>query len=145
MADPIVFTKKYKVSTFDGFLITDEHIYHNNKLIPIKAFWDTGSSESVISSNLVKKLSLQSIGSALLNGTSLSCKTKIYEIILLLAAKQRISLQVTESPQIGDSGIDLLIGLDVIGMCDFAISTDNENICMSVRIPSKGLIDFTKG
>lgn len=144
MNDPVVFTKKYKASNFDGTLITNEHIYLNDKLIPIKALWDTGSSESVISSNLVKKLSLRSIGSALLNGTSLSCKTKIYEIIFLLAEKQRISLQVTESSQIGNSGIDLLIGLDVIGMCDFAISTDDENLYMSIRFPSQGLIDFTK-
>lgn len=144
MSDPIVFTKKYKISNFDGFLTTDEHIDHNGKLIPINALWDTGSSESVISSNIVKELSLQSVGSALLNGTSLSCKTKIYEIILLFAEKQRIALQVTESPQIGGSGIDLLIGLDVISMCDFAVSSDNENVCMTVRYPSRGLIDFTK-
>ena len=144
MNDPIVFTKKYNASNFDGALITNEHICLNDKLIPIKALWDTGSSESVISSNLVNTLSLQSIGSALLNGTSLSCKTNIYEVILLLAEKQRISLQVTASPQIGESGIDLLIGLDVISMCDFAISADNENLCMSVRFPSLGLIDFTK-
>lgn len=144
MTNPIVFTKKYEVSVFDGFLITDEYIEHKSQLIPIKALWDTGSSESVISSNLIKELSLQSIGSALLNGTSLSCKTKIYETILLLAGKQRISLQVTESSQIGDSGIDLLIGLDVIGMCDFAISSDNEYLYMSIRYPSKGLIDFSK-
>lgn len=144
MSEPIIFTKKYKESVFDGFLITDEHIDYNSKLIPIKALWDTGSSESVISSNLVRKLSLRPIGSALLNGTSLSCKTNIYEIILLLAEKQRIALQVTKSQQIGNSGIDMLIGLDVISMCDFAISTDNENICMSIRYPSKGLIDFAK-
>lgn len=138
MADPIILTKKYKESIFDGFLTTDEHIDYDDKLIPIKALWDTGSSESVISSKLVRKLSLHPIGSALLNGTSLSCKTKIYEIILLFAEKQRIALQVTESPQISNSGIDLLIGLDVISMCDFAISTDNENICMSIRFPSRG-------
>ena len=144
MNDPIVFTKTYKTSNFDGVLITNEHICINDKLIPIKALWDTGSSESVISSNLVNTLSLRSIGSALLNGTSLSCKTNIYEVILLLAEKQRISLQVTASPQIGESGIDLLIGLDVISMCDFAISTNDENLCMSVRFPSQGLIDFTK-
>lgn len=144
MSDPIVFTKKYKISNFDGLLITDEYIDNNSQLIPIKALWDTGSSESVISSNLVKKLSLQSIGSALLNGTNLSYQTNIYEIILFLEKKQRIILQVTESPQISSSGIDLLIGLDVIGMCDFAISANDKNICMSVRFPSKGLIDFTK-
>lgn len=144
MNDLILFTKKYEVSTFDGFLITDEAIINDNKLIPIKALWDTGSSESVISNNLANKLNLCSIGSALLNGTSLSCKTNIYEVVLLLAKKQQIILHVTGSPQIGDNNIDLLIGLDVISMCDFVISTDNKNLCMSVRFPSQGLIDFTK-
>jgi hypothetical protein len=144
MNDLIVFTKKYEVSSFDGFLITDEAIINDNKLIPIKALWDTGSSESVISNNLANKLNLCSIGSALLNGTSLSCKTNIYEVVLLLAKKQQIILHVTGSSQIGDNNIDLLIGLDVISMCDFVISTDNKNLCMSVRFPSQGSIDFTK-
>lgn len=144
MIEPIVFTKNFEISDFDGLLVTDEYICYNNKLISIKALWDTGSSESVISSELVKKFSLQSIGSAFLNGTNLSHKTNIYEIILLIANQQRMNLQVTESPQISESGIDFLIGLDVIGMCDFAVSTDNDNICMSVRYPSQGLIDFTK-
>ena len=144
MNDLIVFTKKYEVSSFDGFLITDEAIINDNILIPIKALWDTGSSESVISNNLANKLNLCSIGSALLNGTSLSCKTNIYEVVLLLAKKQQIILHVTGSSQIGDNNIDLLIGLDVISMCDFVISTDNKNLCMSVRFPSQGSIDFTK-
>lgn len=144
MTEPIVFTKIYKNSTFDGFLITDEHINYNDRSIPIKALWDTGSSESVISSNLVKELSLKSVGSALLNGTNLSHKTNVYEIILLLARKQKIALQVIESSQISNSGIDFLIGLDVITMCDFSLSTYNEDICLSVRYPSKGFIDFTK-
>lgn len=54
MSEPIIFTKKYKELVFDGFLITDEHIDYNSKLIPIKTLWDTASSESVISSNLAK-------------------------------------------------------------------------------------------
>jgi len=137
MDDPIVFTKKYKASDFNGALITNERICFNGKLIAINALWDTCSSESVISSNLADKLELRSIGSALLNGTNLSYKTKIYEIILLLVEKQQIKLQVTESPQINNSGIDILIGLDVISLCDFAISTDGEYLYMSVRYPSK--------
>lgn len=93
---------------------------------------------------MVKELSLKSVGSALLNGTNLSHKTNVYEIILLLARKQKIALQVIESSQISNSGIDFLIGLDVITMCDFSLSTYNEDICLSVRFPSKGFIDFTK-
>jgi len=145
MIKPIVLTKKFKTSDFDGFLVTDEHIEHNGKLIPINALWDTGSSESVISCKLVRKLSLQSIGTAFLNGTNSANKTKLYEITFILANQQRINLQVTESPQIEGSGIDLLIGLDVISMCDFALSTDDKSICMSIRYPSRGsLIDFSK-
>ena len=61
MNDLILFTKKYEVPTFDGFLITDEAIINDNKLIPIKALWDTGSSESVISNNLANKLNLSAL------------------------------------------------------------------------------------
>jgi len=136
-------SQKYKISDFDGSLITEENICHNDKFIPINALWDTGSSESVISSKLATKFLLKPIGSALLNGTNLSNRTNVYEIILLPANEQKINLQVTGSRQISESNIDLLIGLDVISMCDFALSADDENICMSVRYPSNGSIDFT--
>lgn len=142
MDNTLVITKKYEESNFSGVITTNENIYHNNTLVPIKVLWDTGSSISVISSDLVKKLNLKSIGLSYLNGTNSFNKSNIYEIILLLAEEQRITLHVTESHQLKDNGLDFLIGLDVICMGDFAISTYDGTVCFSFRYPSQGLIDF---
>lgn len=62
MKKPLIITKKYPETDFNACIMTEEHISNDGDLIPIKALWDTGSSESVISSELVKKLNLHSIG-----------------------------------------------------------------------------------
>lgn len=143
MNEPIVITEKYKESEIMGCIITDEHIYQDeNNIIPIKALWDTGSSGTVISSNLVKKLGLKPIGKSIVKSSGSSFKSGVYNIDLLLAEKQIFELQVTESDQLDNSEIDILIGMDVITLGDFAISTVGEEICFSFRYPSQGFIDF---
>ena len=144
MDNTLVITKKYEESNFSGVIKTNENIYYNNTLVPIRALWDTGSSISVISSDLAKKLNLNPIGLSYLNGTNSFNKSNIYEIVLLLAEEQRITLHVTESHQLKDNGLDFLIGLDVICLGDFAISTYDGTVCFSFRYPSQGFIDFNK-
>lgn len=143
MNESIVITEKYKESEIIGCIITNEHIYKNdNNIIPIKAMWDTGSSGTVISSDLVKKLGLSPIGKSMVKSSGSSFKSGVYNLELLLAEKQIFRLQVTESDQLNNSDMDVLIGMDVITLGDFAISTVGEEICFSFRYPSQGFIDF---
>ena len=142
MKKPLIITKKYPETDFNACIMTEEHISNDGDLIPIKALWDTGSSESVISSELVKKLNLHSIGNAIIGSTGATIKSNIYKLDFVLAGKQHILLDVTESSQLNDSGIDMLIVLDVICLGDFAISTYDGTVCFSFRYPSQGLIDF---
>lgn len=142
MKKSLVFTKIYEESEYNGYIATDEYICCENNKIPVKALWDTGSSDSVISSNLVKRLKIHSVGKAKINSSGSTYQSRLYEITLLLAEQQPINLYVTESHQLDKSGIDMLIGLDIIGLGDFALSTYDGTICLSFRMPSKGLIDF---
>lgn len=113
-------------------------------IFPIKGLWDTGSSESVISSDFVKKLNLLPIGIATVGTTGMTSKSNVYKLHFVLAEKLHITLNVTESDQLSGSGIDMLIGMDVITLGDFAITSYGDTICFSFRYPSHGHIDFTK-
>lgn len=142
MSEPLIITRKYSETEFNASIMTDEHINRNDNSIPVKALWDTGSSESVISSELVKKLNLRPIGNAIVGSSGATIKSNVYELDFLLAERQHILLNVTESSQLNGSGIDMLVGLDVICLGDFAISTYDGTVCFSFRYPSQGLIDF---
>lgn len=144
MNKSLVITKIYPIAEFPSCIITEENICIANHIIPIKGLWDTGSSESVISSDFVMKYNLQSIGDAIIGTTGATSKSNVYTIDFLLAEKQHISLNVTESSQLCGSGFDMLIGMDVITLGDFALTTTDDTICFSFRYPSKGLIDFNK-
>ena len=144
MSKSLVITKIYSISEFPSCIRTEENICVLNNNIPIKCLWDTGSSESVLSSDFIKKYNLQSIGSTIVGTTGTTLKSKIYTIDFLLAEKQHISLNVSESLQLCGSGIDMLIGMDVITLGDFALTSSDDAICFSFRYPSQGLIDFTK-
>lgn len=142
MSKPLIITKKYSETEFNACIMTDGHINRNGNSISVKALWDTGSSESVIASELVKKLNLRPIGNTIIGSSGATIKSNVYELDFLLAEKQHILLNVTESSQLNGSGIDMLIGLDVICLGDFAISTYDGTVCFSFRYPSQGLIDF---
>jgi Aspartyl protease. len=142
MEKSLVFTKIYEESEYNGYIATDEYICYENNKIPVKALWDTGSSDSVISSDLAKRLGLHSVGKAKINSSGSTYQSGLYEVVLLLDEKETINLHVMESHQLDKSGIDMLIGLDVICLGDFALSTYDGTICLSFRMPSKGLINF---
>ena len=144
MNKSLVITKKYPISEFSSCIITEENICIENHNILVKGLWNTGYSESVISSDFVQKYNLQPIGTATVGTTGVTLKSNIYAIDFLLAQKQHIFLNVTESSQLCGSGFDMLIGLDVITLGDFTLTTTDDTICFSFRYPPKGLIDFTK-
>lgn len=75
--------------------MTDEHINRNGNSIPVKALWDTESSESVISSELVKKLNLRPIGNTIDGSSGAIIKSNVYKLDFLLAEKQHILLNIT--------------------------------------------------
>lgn len=106
------------------------------------ALWDTGAVMSVISPKLVQDLNLSPTGYAQMfhaNGTSL---VNTYFVNLLLPNKLEVqTLQVMEGNM---SDTDMLIGMDVIGLCDFAITHPNGTTMFSFDVPSQHQTDYTK-
>ena len=143
MNDIFAFTEKFK--DFNGRIITNESIlYDEERDVNIRVEWDCGATYSSISKELAQELGLKPCGMETTTSTTNSELSNVYEIILILHNEIGIPMKVSAVSNIHDSGIDMLIGMDVIALGDFAISTYNEETCFSFRYPSQGLIDFTK-
>ena len=108
----------------------------NNKI----ALWDTGANCSVITNEIAEELGLVSLAKRKVNTPSGSHEANVYYIDVKLPSKLVIpKLQVC-------SGIshqwDILIGMDIISMGDFAVSNFNGKTTFTFRLPSLDEADF---
>lgn len=135
-----VFTEKY--NKIQKRLINSAVILANNNPLPVKTQWDTGATGTCISKQVVEKLDLKPIGFQMIQTPSGSCEVNKYIIDLVLNKEIIIkNLSVMDS-EIGAQGIDVLIGMDIISLGDFAISNYDKKTQFSFRIPSQLHIDF---
>ncbi|GBR75762.1 retropepsin-like super family [Candidatus Termititenax persephonae] len=127
-------------------LITEvliENAYNTNKTQKVKALWDTGASCSLIRPEIARKLDLSVVSKTLISTPSeKDVPSNLYYVNVGLPNKVKVSnvLVVEGTPQ----GCDMLIGMDIITVGDFAISNFNKKTVFSFRIPSIGHIDFMK-
>ena len=133
-----VFHSPIDISPFIPGQLPDQNIIKFNTSV----IWDTGASSTVITQEVVNELKLKQTGVEIVNtaretgivtpsfGIELSCGTNL-RLFILRAVLGKIK-----------SGIDCLIGMDVIRMGDFSITNYESQPCMSFRIPSKHRIDY---
>lgn len=107
-----------------------------------KALWDTGATGSLITQAMAKKLGLLPISKAPITTPSGSKLSDVYLVNLYLPNKVVIpEMKVLSGIP---SNCDMLIGMDIIGLGDFAVSNYAGETSFSFRIPSYGKIDFCK-
>lgn len=132
-------------------LITDISISQAFKPIPgktlptktYKGIWDTGATNSVISQRIVNECGLKPTGIVKVYHVGGESPSETYLVNILLPHKVGIPhIKVTK----GNMGAtaDVLIGMDIITMGDFAITNTNGNTVFTFRMPSVECIDFTK-
>lgn len=107
------------------------------------SIWDTGATNSVISQKVVDECDLKPTGMVNIShagGTS-HCETYLVSIFLRnnVGVPQ---IKVTKANLGPDT--DILIGMDIIALGDFAITNLDGKTVFSFRIPSVECIDFTK-
>jgi hypothetical protein len=108
------------------------------------ALWDTGATSTVISSSVITALRLPTLGKVNVWGVGGPSRTTLHVIDLWLPNLIIIpKLQVTMGFLGND--IDVLIGMDVIGKGDFAVSNYNGKTAFTYRIPSLEFTDYCKG
>ena len=107
-----------------------------------KALWDTGAMRSTISIRVASKLGLIATRQAkVFHADGISVRNVYYVNILLPNKIEVKNVPVTDG-DIADT--DMLIGMDIISLCDFAITNSGKDTKFSFQIPSAYDIDFEK-
>lgn len=139
----------YKANGKANVLLSDVKVSAHKELIPdailndFKAIWDTGATNTAISERVVKQCNLIPISKATSNTANGQRIVNVYLIDLYLPNNVSISgVRATEFTAV--EGSDLLIGMDVIGMGDLAISNYMGKTTFSFRVPSVACTDYVQ-
>lgn len=113
------------------------------------AIWDTGATHSAITKRVVDDLGLTPTGVRETRHADGKSLNNTYLVNILLPNKVMVgSVRVTEVKLIPDDNTtddkqpQLLIGMDIIGLGDFAVTNAEGKTTFSFRVPSVEEIDF---
>ena len=110
---------------------------------PFTAVWDTGATNSVITQKVIDDCGLKPTGIVQVNTAQGSYRTETFLAAILLP--NRVSFpEVKVSKGILTGFTDVLIGMDIIGAGDFAVTNVDGETVFSFRLPSVECIDFVK-
>ena len=111
--------------------------------------WDTGATNSAITKDVIERLGLKPIRLAKIYHAGGKALVNVYLINLILEDDVMImDVEVTEAELINDHISDheqfhVLIGMDIIGTGDMAITNFHQKTTLTFRTPSVGELDFT--
>ena len=97
--------------------------------------WDTGATNTLVSSQVVEALGLVPIEKSLVEGVGGIVESSVYRISIYLADNIVFKNVKVLCSDIGN--YDLVVGMDIIAQGDFAISNNGGQVCFSFRYPSK--------
>ncbi len=104
------------------------------------AVWDTGATRSVITEKVISELGLQPVGPTINHTVGGTVRSERYLVNFWLPNKVIIAAL---SASRGDIyGTDVLIGMDVIGKGDFAVTNRGGHTWLSFTMPSIRRFDF---
>ena len=106
------------------------------------ALWDTGASNTVITKSVVDALALKPVSMGVATTPQGTYNAYMYYIDLYLPNHVVFPKLLVMEGQ--PAGCNILIGMDVIGQGDFAVSNFNGETVFSYRYPTLTTIDFVK-
>jgi hypothetical protein len=110
---------------------------------PFHAIWDTGATNSVITQQVVTAVSLQPIGMTLVQGVHSTEMSEVYLVNVGLLNGVGVP-QVRVTKGILSPGVDVLIGMDIITIGDFAITNRGGITVFSFCAPTQRCLDFVQ-
>lgn len=132
------------ITTYDNIknsLISEATVYVGAKTEKAVALWDTGATGTNISKGLVQKLQPVLTGYVWCHGVGGANQYNTYIVDIELPNGVYIkNVQVIES-EIGEQGLDLLIGMDIISQGDFAVSNYDGKTKFMFSQPSQKHVD----
>ena len=115
-----------------------------NPIYQTRALWDTGATNCAITQKLAQNLSLKPITVAEVHHANGVDKKNVYLISLFLPNQVAIvGIRATECESTAGA-FDVILGMDIIGFGDFAITSNDGNTTFSFGFPSMSIIDFSK-
>lgn len=108
-----------------------------------RALWDTGATGSLITKKVADDLNIRSIGPVQVSTASGTTLTNSYLINLYLPNKVEFRGFKVSEGNLGGS-YDVLIGMDVISLGDFAINNFEGKTSYSFRVPSLEFVDYER-
>lgn len=107
------------------------------------AIWDTGATDSVITQAVVDACGLAPIGMAQVHGVGGVATAEVYLVNIYLPNNVAFPyVRVTKGADMPDAQV--LIGMNVISMGDFAVTNAGGVTKFSFRLPSQEHIDYVK-
>ena len=117
---------------------------NNPSLFSTNALWDTGATNSVITSDTVKKLGLKPVSMIKVNHAGGVSDQNVHLINIYLPSMVAIPfVQVTECSDISGN-FGAIIGMDIITLGDFVVTNFDKKSTLTFRIPSVEKINFVK-
>lgn len=133
-------------STSNGGLLnrlaTNVLVELDDKKVNALALWDTGATNTCISVEVVNNLGLIPTGKMNIKTPSGSSQVNTYLVNIILPNNVRISDIMVCDSEIGNQGIGVLIGMDIINKGDFTVSNFQGKTAFSFRIPSQKKTDY---
>jgi predicted aspartyl protease len=106
--------------------------------------WDTGATGSVITEKVVNDLGLKPTGqTTVFHADGETPNVPTYLVNIGLPQSVLIGGVPVSRGKLG-GGVDVLIGMDIISMGDFAITSRDGKTCHSFQIPPTHRIDFVQ-
>jgi hypothetical protein len=107
------------------------------------ALWDTGATNCMVTDRVVETCGLKPITMTAVAGCHGSKDCDVFLVSIWLPNKIVLPIiQVTGGAVI--PGADILLGMDIISLCDFAITNFNRSTVLTFRLPSIADIDFER-
>lgn len=125
-------------------LKNDVTIIYNGKSIQEVALWDTGATNTCISEEVVKKLSLIPTGKITMRTPTGEDERNAYLVDIVLPNDVTINDHVVIDSKIGEQNIGMLVGMDIITRGDFSVSNFNNQTVFTFRIPSERKTDYVQ-
>ncbi|MBQ7985278.1 MAG: aspartyl protease family protein [Bacteroidales bacterium] len=117
----------------------------NNDLLQFtqyRALWDTGATNSVVTPKIVKELNLIPIGVTKTTHAGGHSEVNVFQISIRLP-NNIIIPNVLVSECADQAGrFDLIVGMDIISLGDFAITGQGNQRMVSFCLPSMMMIDY---
>lgn len=117
-------------------------VKYNGKEVEAVALWDTGATNSNISMDVVQQLELIPTGKMRVYTPSGTSDRNTYLVDVMLPSNVPImDLMVCDS-EIGDQGLGMLIGMDIINRGEFLVTNFEGKTKFSFRTPPELSVDF---